>query len=98
MSGPVRGAIEGSSFWMNRTRGGCGVTLGAGDFVLREGSCQCPGWYKVKILLKEEAMGYPSPFWPSRWGRSVPARDLQEGEILSGWEVSRAYRWILLAV
>lgn len=36
MSGPVRVAMEGSSFWMDRTRGGCGVTLGADDLVLRE--------------------------------------------------------------
>lgn len=92
-SGPVRAAIEESSFWMNRTRGGCGVTLGAGDLVLRETeSCQCPGWYNGWNCRRETEMeGKPSPFWLTRWGRSVLARDLQEVVEMARMEVSPRY-------
>lgn len=47
-------AIEGSSFWINRTRGGCGVTLGAGDLVLRQRSCGCPGVVQERKSRIEE--------------------------------------------
>lgn len=75
MASPAQSVLRSkvqASGW-NRTRGGCGVTLGAGDLVLRERELPVSG----AVQRMRRRWGMPSPFGLSRWGRSVLGRDLQ---------------------
>lgn len=71
---PSRGCDRRSSFWINRTRGGCGVTFWRRRFGFAPEELRVPGVPRERErerIQSEEREAEQSPFWLSRSSRSM---------------------------
>lgn len=95
MTGPGRVTIEGSSFCINRTRGGwCCYTWRRRFSSAREVSCRWPGWYKVETKegggKKSRRFGCPNEVRVYYSGTCMGSRGI------AGGKVTPRYCWVFL--